>query len=625
MKKLLLSTILGFLFAVGLQAQCVTTCSSYIAFPITYSVFPVGPTIANSSFTNPVSGSIPGDDGSISGIPIGFNFDFYCTSYNSVHICTNGFIMLDYMTFPSSQYVHATQDIPDVATPNGIIAFNMTDLDPRFSGAISYTTVGSAPNRMFIVTYSNVPCFSNSNPNTGQIVLYETSNLIEIHTGSAFPDPNQSTLGSTQGIENTTASKATPAPGRNANANWGGSVSAMTAYRFIPLSPPPPTAISGTNTLCQGTYEFYQATFMPGSSSYSWSLPGGWMGTSTLSSITATAGASGIMSVTATFTCGVSEPTTLSVTVNNAPVIALNSVTPNIMCSGKTVTLNLTGALNYTVNPGFITGPSPLNDLPAANITYSVVGSDALGCVSINSPTAFVLVKPTPTISVNSGSICLGETFTIVPTGANNYTFSTLFSSTTPSLAGDYTYTVIGIYGGTNNCLSEPVTSSLTVYALPTVTAAASRTNICAKESVVLTAGGLTTYSWSNNQANSSFTVALNATTVFIVKGVDANGCPGSSTVNITVKPCTGLDQISESNLGIEVFPNPSKGELTIQSPVFGDNVTIEVYNSIGQLVQQNKLVSPAVKLDLQNLNNGVYYIRIKEDNRQEVVRIIKE
>ncbi|MBL7932233.1 MAG: T9SS type A sorting domain-containing protein [Bacteroidia bacterium] len=624
MKKSLLILILAFLSnASFIFGQCVPTCSNYVTLPISHSVFPQGPPIANSSFTNPVSGSVPGDDGSVSAIPIGFNFDFYCSSYNMVHICTNGFIMLDYMAFPSAQYVHNTQNIPNSTTPNGMIAFNMTDLDPRFSGTISYTTVGVSPNQMFIVTYSDVPCFSNSNPNTGQIVLYESSNIIEIHTGSAYPDPNQ-TLGSTQGIENTLGTVATPAPGRNGNNTWGGSPAALTAYRFLPYTPAPPTAITGNTLLCEGTSEFYQATFMTGSTSYSWALPTGWTGTSTLSSITATAGTSGNMSVTATYSCGVSDPTIITLSVNPSPTAGITSVTPNVICSGKTVTLNLTGGVNYTVNPGFITGVSPLTDTPNMNITYTVTTEDALGCLSINNPTSYVLVKQTPSITVNSGSICLGAMFTMTPQGANNYTFSNGFSAVQPIAAGDYVYTVTGTYGGTNNCVSDPVTSSLTVYALPTLTASASRTSICAKESVVLTAGGVTTYTWNNNQT-STFTIALNASTVFVVNGKDANGCPGSATVNVTVKPCTGIDENIDSGFGLEVFPNPSNGQITIRSELFGDRVFVEIYNSIGQLIKSEKMVSSAVNLDLQSLHSGLYYIKLREADRQQVVRLVKE
>lgn len=626
MKKNLLILLVGLTgFASHLFAQCVPTCSSYVAAPITFSTFPTGPTNITPSFTNSFLGATS-DDGSLGPIPIGFSFDFYCSSYTNVHICSNGFIMLDYQAFPwPTQYVHPTQSLPNSALPDGMIAFNMTDLDPGQGGSVTYTTVGIAPNRMFIVTYSNVPCFSTpSDLNTGQIVLYESSNIIEIHTKSAHPDINQGSSGSTQGIENTSGTAATTPPGRNANNSWGATADS-TAYRFMPFTPTPPTAITGNTMLCQGTFDFYQATFMTGSTTYSWALPNGWTGTSTLTSITPTAGASGNLSVVAIYTCGPSAPTTLSVTVNPAPIVAINSVTPNVICSGKTVTLTLSGGVNYTVNPGFITGQSPLTDQPNMNITYTVVGEDALGCTSNNNPTSFVLVKPTPSIAVNSGSICLGATFTLSPSGANNYTFSNLFSSVTPTLPGNYTYTVTGTYGGSNNCVGDPVTSSLTVFALPTVTAAASRTSICAKEIVTVTAGGASTYTWSNQQTNSSFTAALNATTVYVVTGTDANGCKDSHTVNVTVKPCTGIEEQAVGNFGLEVFPNPNNGLLTFRSQVYGNGVALSVYNAIGQLVFEDKVRTPVTELNLQHLNNGLYYIKITENQRHQVVRIIKE
>src|SRR5690606_5117154 len=141
----------------------------------------------------------------------------------------------------------------------------------------------------------------------------------------------------------------------------------------------------------------------------------------------------------------------------------------------------------------------------------------------------------------------------------------------------------------------------------PTLTASASRTNICAKESVSLSVLGASTYTWNNNNQNSSFTVALNANTVFVAHGTDANGCSGSATVNITVKPCTGIDEITQASFGVEVFPNPANGEITIRSEVFGDKVLVEIYNSIGQLVKTDKMVSSTVKLNMQDLNNGLY------------------
>ena len=65
-----------------------------------------------------------------------------------------------------------------------------------------------------------------------------------------------------------------------------------------------------------------------------------------------------------------------------------------------------------------------------------------------------------PTIAVNSGVICAGESFTINPTGANTYTIQGGNAVVSPSI--NTTYTV----KGTNavGCLSETVTSSVNVF-----------------------------------------------------------------------------------------------------------------------------------------------------------------
>lgn len=79
-----------------------------------------------------------------------------------------------------------------------------------------------------------------------------------------------------------------------------------------------------------------------------------------------------------------------------------------------------------------------------------------------------ITVYANPTISVNSGSICLGDVFTISPSGADSYTISG--GSATVSPAANTVYSVTGI--STAGCpATNTVTSSLTVAPLPTLSA----------------------------------------------------------------------------------------------------------------------------------------------------------
>jgi len=73
-------------------------------------------------------------------------------------------------------------------------------------------------------------------------------------------------------------------------------------------------------------------------------------------------------------------------------------------------------------------------------------------------------------------------------------------------------------------------------------------------------------------------------------------------------------DFISRQN-SLDIFPNPSKGELTVQLPYYdGKEVKLELYNTTGQMVYS--LVQRAeypFSLSLPDLSNGLYIVRIAE------------
>ena len=69
---------------------------------------------------------------------------------------------------------------------------------------------------------------------------------------------------------------------------------------------------------------------------------------------------------------------------------------------------------------------------------------------------------------------------------------------------------------------------------LPTVTANANATTVCAGTSVTLTGGGATTYTWSGGVTNGVSFVPT-ATTTYTVTGTNAAGCTNTATKTITV------------------------------------------------------------------------------------------
>ncbi|MBO6081151.1 MAG: hypothetical protein J6P54_09320, partial [Bacteroidales bacterium] len=131
----------------------------------------------------------------------------------------------------------------------------------------------------------------------------------------------------------------------------------------------------------------------------------------------------------------------------------------------------------------------------------------------------------------NTYTACAGETITVTASGASTYQWSDgLGSGATvhPTVSG--TYTVTGT--NTSGCSGTAV-AYVTVNPAPTVTINGSTSgtaSICSGNSVTLTAGGASTYLWSNNSTATSISVNTGGT--YTVTGT-ANGC--SATASVTV------------------------------------------------------------------------------------------
>lgn len=106
--------------------------------------------------------------------------------------------------------------------------------------------------------------------------------------------------------------------------------------------------------------------------------------------------------------------------------------------------------------------------------------------------------------------------------------------------------------------------------------------------------------------------VAANATSLFSTTSVPQT---------ITIEDCTALS-INENNLENRflIYPNPSTNFITIQMNNL-EKENVQIYNSIGQLVKE---VSVSDKINISELSNGVYFVRLLKDPYQ-AQRFIKQ
>lgn len=80
------------------------------------------------------------------------------------------------------------------------------------------------------------------------------------------------------------------------------------------------------------------------------------------------------------------------------------------------------------------------------------------------------------------------------------------------------------------------------------------------------------------------------------------------------------IETNSTSDL-IVVYPNPNVGIFTIQSS-FDQEIDIQIYDLLGQLVYQNKIEKSEIQVDLSHLNSGMYVIQMKKSDEISIQKI---
>lgn len=187
------------------------------------------------------------------------------------------------------------------------------------------------------------------------------------------------------------------------------------------LIPTTPGTISGPNNIVVNSSNIYSVTSVAGATSYVWSLPLGWTGTSATTSINATAGVSGgSVSVAATNSCGTSAASTKQITVNKLnqtisftdpgivtqgdvpfPLIATStsgltvtftSSQPEVASvSGNIVTIHTAG---FTILTASQTGNEYYN--AASNVTHTLIVDAAVTGIEAGSIISGMRVYPNP-------------------------------------------------------------------------------------------------------------------------------------------------------------------------------------------------------------------------------------
>lgn len=237
---------------------------------------------------------------------------------------------------------------------------------------------------------------------------------------------------------------------------------------------------------------------------------------------------------------------TINVSGYNPMPLTTTAVT-GLVCSNQPTTLNATGAVTYTWQPGNYNGASPVVNPPANS--YTIYGTDVNGCKTSTTMSLSIISAPTVAITSNTPTICQGTVAVLTASGAATYTIQPggqTGSSFTVNPLFATTYTING--ESTNGCKDDEVIT-INVNPAPTISANLTSTTICSGQSIGLNASGGVNYLWvPGNLIGATHTVSPSSNTTYTVYGVDIIGCGNFDVVNIAVVNTPTLSLTTSSN-----------------------------------------------------------------------------
>ena len=352
-------------------------------------------------------------------------------------------------------------------------------------------------------------------------------------------------------------------------------ITTSSAILTMNAAPATPGVIAGYTSLCEYTNQSYSIIPVSGATSYSWSLPTDWTGTSGSNVINVVNSTySGTISVTASNSCGTSAPATLNVTVAaGAAPIPNFTISNAVQClSGNAFTFtNQSTAAGTTIFSTFwdfgdlanSTNTSPSHSYAVANeyaVLLNVTASN--GCVG--SVSKLITVNPIPTGLISgSTSICSGNTATIsvALTGTAPWTLL-LTGSSTPVVVNSspYIFTV-----------APSSTTSYTISSLTDANCTASTGDLSGTATVIVNANNPASVSISSDAANNSIcfgtsvTFTANATNggpnpayQWLRNGVNISGATAATYTTTALADKDKISVILTSNLATCLINSPA-------------------------------------------------------------------
>ena len=312
----------------------------------------------------------------------------------------------------------------------------------------------------------------------------------------------------------------------------------------------------------------------------------------------------------------------VEIIVNELPDVTVSADETEI-CFGDEITFTAGGADSYNWDPVDIEDGVAYMPTESGDLTYTVTGIDATTTCE-NEATIDITVNALPEVVANASPevLCDGEELTLTGSGATIYTWDMGVDdgvAFTPSV-GTETYTVTGT--DDNGCVNT-ASVEVTVYEGIDVTFTTTDEMMGGDGTIDIDVTGGTPpyiFDWDND-GTGDFDDTEDLTDVaggtYTVVVMDENGCEAMVEIDVNTQLSIGED----GNLGVKVFPNPTSGQVSITGK---GNFTYTVKSVKGDVLISNTAINAAL-VDLEDMEDGVYFITINWNNETKTVKLVKQ
>jgi len=248
--------------------------------------------------------------------------------------------------------------------------------------------------------------------------------------------------------------------------------------------------------------------------------------------------------------------------------------------------------------------------------TTFVLATDSAGCLS-DTLHLEIVEKEKPLINeiLSPYYHCEGDSSEVVLTGTNivNANWEDGFSGLTHYLQGSHNPYVIG--EDIEGCPSDTVWISIVENPLPLTPVVT-----YVFDSLIATSGYVN-YDW---ELNSSPFISTGADSVLVVTQngdysviiTDINGC-----INVSIPFSYGSANIENAESILTLYPNPTDGLITISG--ITSQTTYALVDVTGKTLSSSTILNSNTKIDLSNLPNGIYFVRLEAAENRFVQKIV--